>query len=194
MRRSNRRAPSLSSAEKNSLSFGYWSEKHIESERKTNIRAAIEKAKNDPEKLRDIRGLLAPFLRDTLVGLNYVHYAPPGAQVLLTNPVFVRSHDFIGVQGIAQTWRTTDVFGSGWPSNAGGRLTGSLVSLPYALAEAEQNFLIPSREQALIWGDLVPQMLVSANVPRWWSVTPAQLHWVGLHMDYAQISDCPVSA
>ena len=176
----------LSSAEKNSLSFGYWSEKHIESERKTNIRAAIEKAKNDPEKLRDIRGLLAPFLRDTLVGLNYVHYAPPGAQVLLTNPVFVRSHDFIGVQGIAQTWRTTDVFGSGWPSNAGGRLTGSLVSLPYALADAEQNFLIPSREQALIWGDLVPQMLVSATVPRWWNVTAAQLHWVGLHMDYAQ--------
>jgi len=60
------------------------------------------------------------------------------------------------------------------------------VSLPYALAEAEQNFLIPSREQALIWGDLVPQLLLTATIPRWWNVTPAQLHWVALHMDYAE--------
>ena len=42
--------------------------------------------------------MLAPFLRDTLVGLNYVHYAPPGAQILYTNPLFVRSHDFIGIR------------------------------------------------------------------------------------------------
>ncbi len=63
------------------------------------MRAAIEKAGNDPEKLKDVRGSLAPFLRDTLVGLNYIHYAPPGAQILHTNPVFVRSHDFIGFMG-----------------------------------------------------------------------------------------------
>jgi hypothetical protein len=54
------------------------------------------------------------------------------------------------------------------------------------LADAEQNFLIPSREQALIWGDLVPQLLLTATIPRWWNVTPAQLHWVALHMDYAE--------
>jgi len=70
--------------------------------------------------------------------------------------------------------------------NAGGRLIGSLSSLQYALAEAEQNFLIPSREQALIWGDLVPQMILSAVIPRWWNVTPVQLHWVGLNMAYAE--------
>ena len=52
------------------------------------------------------------------------------------------------------------MLGTGWPSSAGGKLVGSLVSLPYALAEAEQNFLIPSREQALIWGDLVPQLIL----------------------------------
>ena len=51
-----------------------------------------------------------------------MHYAPPGAQILLTNPLFVRSHDFIGVQGAKQTWGHTDVFGTGWPANAGGRL------------------------------------------------------------------------
>jgi len=176
----------LSTAERNSLSFGYWSEKHIEVERKLNLRAAIDKAASDPKKLDDVRALLAPFLRDTLVGFNYMHYAPPGAQILYTNPLFVRNHDFIGLLSSNHTWKATEVLGSGWPSSAGGKLVGSLVSLPYALAEAEENFLIPSREQALIWGDLVPQMILSATVQRWWNVTPAQLHWVGLHMDYAE--------
>ena len=48
---------------------------------------------------------MAPFLRDTLIGLNYAHYAPPGAQVLYTNPLFVRSHDFVGLQGTNGTWK-----------------------------------------------------------------------------------------
>jgi len=88
------------------------------------------------------------------------------------------------------------VLGSGWPSSAGGKLVGSLVSLPYALAEAEQNFLIPSREQALIWGDLVPQLLLTATIPRWWNVTPGQLHWVALHMDYGEtlVAEAAVNA
>ena len=76
--------------------------------------------------------------------------------------------------------------GGGWPSSAGGRLVGSLAGLPYALAEAEQNFMIPAREQALIWGDLVPQLILTAKIPRWWNVTPGQMHWVGLHMRYAE--------
>ncbi len=176
----------LSSLEKNSFSFGYWSERHVESERKLNIRSLVDRAGADAGKLRDIRGELTPLLRDTLVGFNYMHYAPPGAQLLLTNPVFVRSHDFLGLQGTVQTWKTTEVVGSGWPSSAGGRLVGSLSGLPYALAEAEQNFLVPAREQALIWGDLVPQMILTATIPRWWNVTPMQMHWVGLHMRYAE--------
>ncbi len=176
----------LSSPEKSTLSFGYWTEQHIDDQRKLNLRAAIDKAAKDPQKLSDMRGELSGFLRDTLVGFNYMHYAPPGAQVLRTNPLFVRGHDFIGVQGAQQTWGYTYVPGSGWPSNAGGRLAGSLASLPYALAEAEQNFLIPSHEQALIWGDLVPQIMLSAIVPRWWNVTPVQIHWVGVHMAYGE--------
>ena len=104
---------SLSGAEKNALAFGYWSEKHIEQQRKLNLRALIDKSGSDPKKLEEVRALLAPFLRDTLVGLNYVHYAPPGAQILHTNPLFVRSHDFIGLQGAFQTWKNTDVLGSG---------------------------------------------------------------------------------
>jgi hypothetical protein len=176
----------FTSTERKSLAFGYYTERHIDQQRKLNLRQAIEKAANDPNKLKDLRGTLAPFLRDTLVGYNYIHYAPPGAQILHTNPLFVRNHDFIGIQGASQTWKTTELFGTGWPANAGGRLVGSLAALPYALAEAEQNFLIPTREQALIWGDLVPQMILSAVIPRWWDVTPLQLHWVGVNMAYAE--------
>jgi hypothetical protein len=179
------RAP-LTAQEKNTYSFGYWVERHIDAQRRMNLRAAVERAAGSPERLREIRGQLTPVLRDTLVGLLYVHYAPPGAQVLYVNPLFVRSHDFIGIQGARQSWRGTEVLGSGWPSSAGGRLVGSLAALPYALAEAEQNFLIPTREQALIWGDLVPQMLVSARLPRFWNTTPAQLRWVNLHTRLAE--------
>jgi hypothetical protein len=174
---------SLTGAEKNALSFGYWTEKHIESQRKITLRQTLERTgPADAGRLSDARSMLVPILRDTLVGYIYVYYAPPGAQLLKTNPLFVRSHDFLGVQGTNQTWRKTEILGSGWPSSAGGRLVGSLAGLSYALAEAEQNFLIPTREQALIWGDLVPQMVLMAKVPRFWTVTAQQMHWVGLHM------------
>ena len=177
---------SLTAPEKNAMGFGYWTDRHIEAQRRLNLRASIVKAGGDAEKLKDIRGLMAPLLRDTLLAFNYAHYAPPGAQILYTNPVFVRSHDFLGMQGNTHTWRPTELFGTGWPSNAGGRLVGSLSSLPYALAEAEQNFLVPAQTQALIWGDLVPQMILSAKIPRWWNVTPLQVHWVGLHLRYGR--------
>jgi hypothetical protein len=172
---------SLTAAEKNALSFGYWTEKHIEAQRRISLRQNLERAGAEPGKLADARASLAPILRDTLVGFSYLYYAPPGAQLLKTNPLFVRSHDFLGVQGTNQTWRQTEVLGTGWPSSAGGRLVGSLAGLAYALAEAEQNFLVPTREQALIWGDLVPQMILMSKIGRWWQVTPEQLHFVGLH-------------
>ncbi len=168
---------SLSSQEKNFYSVGYWSERHIDQEHKLDLEdLARGTDKKDP------RAELAPLLRDTLVGIVYCYYAPQGAQILLTNPVFVRSHDFIGPEGLPAEWRATEVAGSGWPASAGGRLTGSLISVPYALAEAEQNFLTPTREQALIWADLVPQMIVDVTVNRWRNVTPQQLRWVDLHL------------
>jgi hypothetical protein len=177
---------SLSANEKNAMGFGYWTDRHIDAERRLNVRAAIEKAAGDAEKIKEVRGQLAMLLRDTLLAFNYAYYAPPGAQILFTNPVFVRSHDFLGMQGQPRTWHSTETYGTGWPSNAGGRLVGSLSALPYALAEAEQNFLVPAQTQALIWGDLVPQMILSAKIPRWWNVTPNQIHWVGLHLRYGR--------
>ena len=172
--------------EKGSMSMGYTVERHIETEHHLNLKSAIDHAQGDAARLRDLRGTLAPLLRDTLVGFNYVHYAPPGAQVLLTNPTFVRGHDFSGAPGHPVYWDATWVASGGWPANSGGRLTGSLAGLPYALAVAEQNFMVPVREQALIWGDLAPQLIQSSKIPRWWNVTPAELHWVGLHLRYAE--------
>jgi len=176
--------PPLTAVEKNAMGFGYWSDRHLDTERKLNLKAAIEKAAADPAKLKETAGLLAPLLRDTLLAFSYAYYAPPGAQILYTNPLFVRSHDFIGGEGQPRTWLITTPSSSGWPSNGGGRMVGSLSTLPYALAEAEQNFLVPSHTQALIWSDLVPQMVIAAKVPRWWNVTPAQVHWVALHLRY----------
>ena len=166
---------SLSSEEKNSFSVGYWSNRHLETERKFNLEKASDR--------KDIRDSLAPFLRDSLVGLLYSYYAPAGSQLLTTNPQLVRSHDFIGPEGSPAAWRVTEVSGSGWPASAGGRLTGSLIALPYAIAEAEQNFLSPKREQALIWADLVPQMIASITVTRWRNIQPEQLRYVALRIE-----------
>jgi len=80
------------------------------------------------------------------------------------------------------SWRSSRLLGTGWPNSGGGRLVGSLNGLAYALAEAEQNFMIPSERQALIWQDLAPQILLGATVPRWWNVSAADQHFVGLHM------------
>jgi hypothetical protein len=178
--------PPLTAVEKNAMGFGYWTDKHLDAERKLNLKSAIEKTAGDAARLKDVTGLLAPLMRDTLLAFSYAYYAPPGAQILYTNPLFVRSHDFIGGEGQPRTWQTTEPYGTGWPSNGGGRLVGSLSTLPNGLAEAEQNFLVPSHTQALIWGDLVPQMIIGAKVPRWWNVTPAQVHWVGLHLRYGR--------
>ncbi len=177
---------SMSGVEKNAMVFGFYVDRHIDGERRLNLRAMIDKAAKDPERLNNIRGQLASTLRDTIVGYNYLHYAPPGAQILITNPLFVRGHDFIGINGGNHSWKTTEVYGTGWPANAGGRLVNSLSGLPYALADAEQNFLVPAQTQALIWGDLAPEMILTSRTSRFWTVTPAQMHWVGMHMRLAE--------
>ena len=174
----------LTGPERNALAFVSGPERHIDEQRRLNLRGVIEKAGTDIEKLREVKRYLAPILRDTLVGLNYVYYAPPGDQLLRSNPVFVRGHEFLGQMNESLAWHETALHSSGWPYSAGGRLAGSLAGLPYALAEAEQNFLVPSREQALIWGDLAPQLMLSAKVPRWWNVNSSEMHWVGLHLRY----------
>ncbi len=177
---------SLSGNPVDSQANSYWSEAHIQRERDLNLRRGVERAAGNPDRLRELRADLAPLLRDTLVGLNYIYYAPPGSQIILTNPLFVRGHGFLGRFVEQNSWEDTTVAGSGWPRSAGGRLVGSLAGLPYALAQAEQDFLVPDSEQALIWQDLVPQLIVDAKVPRWWNVSSSQLHWLALHLRYGR--------
>ncbi len=138
---------------------------------------------NSPKELAEARGLLASFLRDTLVGLNYAYYEPPGAQMLHNNPLFVRSHDFSGQMtvGRIQTWQTPALFGAGLPAAGGGYLAGSLANLPFVLAKVEQDFIVPENVQALIWPELAPGLLSSAVVPRWWGVSRTELHAVTLY-------------
>ena len=171
----------LSPVESNAFARGSWVEKHIHQQRLLNLRRVVDKAQGNPQQLSEVRGELAPILRDTLVGLNYIYYSPPGAQLIRANPLFVRSHDFVGHQP-GRAWKPAKMLGTGWPNSAGGRLVGSLVELPYALAAAEQNFLIPSERQALVWQDLAPQILLGATVARWWGVTTSEQHFVALHL------------
>jgi hypothetical protein len=115
--------------------------------------------------------------------LNYAYYEPPGAQILHNNPLFVRSHDFteISVVGTEQFWQAPMLLGVGSPAGGGAYLMGSLTDLSYALASTEQDFIAPENVQALIWKELVPDLIVSATLPRWWNVSPNELHAVALY-------------
>ena len=156
--------------------------RHSSLQTRTDLARIIKSSKSKKE-LVEARGLVVPFLRDTLVGLNYAYYEPPGAQILLNNPLFVRSHDFSGemAMGGGQSWRVPHVFGSGLPAGGGAHLAGSLADLPFVLAEAEQDFIVPENVQALIWHELVPGLVSSATLPRWWGVTRNELHAVTLY-------------
>jgi hypothetical protein len=155
---------------------------HAELQVQTDLTKII-KTPGSHQQLETARGQLAPFLRDTLVGLNYAYYEPPGAQILHNNPLFVRSHDFteISVVGTEQFWQTPMLLGVGSPAGGGAYLMGSLTDLSYALASTEQDFIAPENVQALIWKELVPDLIVSATLPRWWNVSPNELHAVALY-------------
>lgn len=175
--------PIFKNSERDQWAAGIYNNKHTETQMHTDLTKII-KSPNSAEQLAEARGHLASLLRDTLVGLNYAYYEPPGAQILHNNPLFVRSHDFSGdtVTGVEkQAWQASQLFGAGSPAGGGARLVGSLADLPYVLADAEQDFIAPENVQALIWRQVVPGLLTSAVVPRWWGVSQAELHAVALY-------------
>ena len=174
--------PMFTSSERSEWAAGFYNTRHSSLQTRTDL-AKLIKSPNSKKDLVDARGLVVPFLRDTLVGLNYAYYAPPGAQILLNNPLFVRSHDFSGEMAIGggQSWRVPHVFGSGLPAGGGAHLAGSLADLPFVLAEAEQDFIVPENVQALIWHELVPGLVSSSTLPRWWGVSRNELHAVTLY-------------
>lgn len=179
--------PIFTNSEKIAWAPPVYSSRHAELQVRTDLTKVI-KGPGSPSQLEAARGQLAPFLRDTLVGLNYAYYEPPGAQILHNNPLFVRSHDFSGltIQDNDPIWRPPEIYGIGATAGGGAYLIGSLIDLPYTLATMEEDFIAPENVQALIWRELVPNLLVSATVPRWWSVSRNELHAVTLYQQFGE--------
>jgi hypothetical protein len=179
--------PLFTKSERTEFAAGIYSNRHTALQMRTDL-IKIIKSPEGPAELTQAHGLLTPFLRDTLVGLNYAYYEPPGAQMMHNNPLFVRSHDFSGgdysgeeATASDQVWRSPRIFGRGWTASGGAHLIGSMADLPYALARVEQDFIVPQNVQSLIWEDLVPGLITSAVLPRWWSVSHTELHAVALY-------------
>jgi hypothetical protein len=178
--------PFFTTTERSEWAAGLYNTSHATLQMRTDL-AKIIKSPGSPAELGAARGELAPLLRDTLVGLNYAYYEPPAAQALHHNPLLVRSHDFSGemTPGSQQAWQVPRVFGRGWTASGGAHLTGSLADLPYVLAQMEQDFTVPENVQALIWDELVPNLVSSAVTPRWWGVTRNEIHAVALYQKAA---------
>ena len=123
--------PMFTSSERSEWAAGFYNTHHSSLQTRTDLTKLI-KGPGSQKELAEARGLVVPFLRDTLVGLNYAYYEPPGAQILHNNPLFVRSHDFSGEMAIGggQSWHVPHVFGSGLPAGGGAHLAGSLADLP----------------------------------------------------------------
>jgi hypothetical protein len=175
--------PIFTESERYQWAAGIYNNHHTDTEMRTDLPKLLKSPTTSRSQIEDARGQLAFFLRDTLVGLNYAYYEPPGAQALHNNPLFVRSHDFAGesVGGIRSLWQAPFILGQGTPAGGGAHFVGSLADLPFALAELEQDFIAPAAVQALIWKEMAPEILASSVLPRWWNVTPAELHAVALY-------------
>ena len=174
--------PIFTGSERSSWSPVVYTARHAELQVRTDL-TRILKTPGNAAQLEAARGQLSPFLRDTLVGLNYAYYEPPGAEVLHNNPLFVRSHDFssVSVQGFEQIWGVPELIGVGATAGGGAYLMGSLADLPYALASTEEDFIAPRNVQALIWKEVVPDLIVGAVLPRWWAVSHNEMHAAALY-------------
>lgn len=175
--------PIFTNGERTEWAAGVYNNHHTDLEMKSDVGKVLQSASATSTQIEDATGQLSSFLRDSLVGLNYAYYEPPGAEALHNNPLFVRSHDFSAetVSGIETSWQAPQVYGEGSPAGGGAHLVGSLADLPYVLARMEQDFIAPEHLQALIWQELVPGLLTNAILPRWWNISPAELHAVTLY-------------
>jgi hypothetical protein len=175
--------PIFTNGERTEWAAGVYNNHHTDVQMRTDLPKVLKSPAASRAQIDEARGQLASFLRDTLVGLNYAYYEPPGAQALHNNPLFVRSHDFAGetIGGMKTLWQAPQLLGQGSPAGGGAHFVGSLADLPYALAEVEQDFISPDNVQALIWKELTPELLTSAILPRWWDVSPMELHAIALY-------------
>ena len=173
--------PIFTSQEKIEWAPGVYASHHAELQVQTDLNRVLTGPATNAQ-IETARGQLTPFLRDTLVGLNYAYYEPPGAQILHVNSLFVRTHDFLGtsVVGADCMWKTPQLSGVGVSAGGGAYLMGSLADLPYSLASAEAAFVVPEHIQALVW-ELIPSLLADSTVPRWWHVSADELHAMALY-------------
>jgi hypothetical protein len=179
--------PLFTTRERTEWASGLYNNPHLQAEMQTDL-AKIIKSPASYSQAAEARGLLVPFLRDSLVGLNYAYYEPPQAEMLHNNPLFVRAHDFSEEPNTKgeQAWKTPRLFGRGWAASGGAHLAGSLADLPEVLAQVEEDFIVPENVQSLIWEDLVPCLMTDAVVPRWWRVTANELHAVTLYQRFGE--------
>ncbi len=175
--------PIFTNGERSEWASGIYNNHHTDVQMQTDLPKVLKSQTASHAQIEEARGQLASFLRDTLVGLNYAYYEPPGAQALHNNPLFVRSHDFAGetLEGMKTLWQAPELLGQGSPAGGGAHFVGSLADLPYELAQLEQDFVSPKSVQALIWQELTPELFTSAIVPRWWDVSPLELHAIALY-------------
>lgn len=169
-------------AERAEWAPGHEPNQHVMLEMRTDLRKSMS-GREPAAQATQMRGALTPFLRDTLVGINYAYYEPPGATVLHSSPLLVRAHDFLASESVGQnrSWQMPQLFGVGLTAGNGTHLSGSLEGLPYALAELEQDFIVPENAQALIWHDTAADLLVSSTVPRWWKTSQTSFHAAALY-------------
>jgi hypothetical protein len=175
--------PIFTNSERTEWAAGIYNNRHTDEEMKTDVTKVLKSPSASAEATEYAVGQLTSFLRDILVGLNYAYYEPPGAQAMHNNPLLVRAHDFAGetIIGVKTLWQAPQVYGEGSPAGGGAHLIGSLADLPRVLAELEQDFIAPENVQALIWRELVPNLLTNAIVPRWWDINPNEMHAVALY-------------
>jgi len=175
--------PIFTMGDREERASGIYNNHHTDLQMKTDLPKVLRMTNASARQIEDARGQLASFMRDTLVGLNYAFYEPPGAQALHNNPLLVRSHDFAGdtVSGFKTLWQSPQLLGQGTPAGGGAHFVGSLADLAYALANLEQDFISPDSVQALIWEEVTPELLANSTLSRWWDVTPAELHAVALY-------------
>ena len=176
--------PLFTKSERTEFAAGLYSNRHTALQMRTDL-IKIIKSPASPAELAEAHALLTPFLRDTLVGLNYAYYEPPGAQMLHNNPLFVRSHDFSGGDYSGEAATACDqvlaLSALFWP-----RLDGQRRRAPYRLhgrfalcpGESGAGFHRAQNVQSLSGTIWCPGLMTSALLPRWWSVTRNELHAV----------------
>jgi hypothetical protein len=76
--------PIFTDRERSEWASGLRKNPHANLQVKVDLGQVMRRSADDPKELTEARGLLTPFFRDVLVGLNYAYYEPPGGP--MTSP------------------------------------------------------------------------------------------------------------